>query len=72
MKSSLLPAFENLDKALGSLETVVDERLCLSEKKATEPELNLDARNERDVNRKVAAKLDKTISRLETLLTVEQ
>ena len=71
MKSSLLPAFENLDKALSTLETAVEDCFSVQKKKKQEPQLDLTARNERDINRKVALKLDQTISRLETLLSGE-
>lgn len=68
MKSVLKPALENLDKALGRLETSVEKRFPKEKK---DLELDLSARNERDVNRKIAAKLDQTINRLEMLLTEE-
>lgn len=68
MKSALKPALENLDKALGRLETSVEKRFPKEKK---DLELDLSARNERDVNRKIAAKLDQTINRLEMLLTEE-
>jgi len=71
MKSSLKPAFENLDKALGKLETVLEKRLLAEKKQKEEPKLDLSVRNERELNRKVAAKLDQTINRLEMLLTEE-
>ena len=71
MKSALKPALENLDKALGRLETAVDKRLQQSLRQKAEPQLDLSARNEREVNRKIAARLDQTINRLETLLTEE-
>ena len=71
MKSSLKPALENLDKALGQLETAIDKRFHVVKKQKEEPQLDLSARNERDVNRKIAAKLDQTINRLEMLLTEE-
>ena len=71
MKSSLKPALENLDKALGRLETVVEKRLQTVKKQKEEPQLDLSARNEREVNRKIAAKLDQTINRLEMLLSEE-
>lgn len=71
MKTSaaLKPALENLDKALARLETAVDRKLQSEKRTAEEPQLDLSARNERDVNRKIAAKLDLTINRLETLLS---
>lgn len=68
MRSSLKPALENLDQALGQLENVIEKRLKLVKKVQEEPQLDLSARNERDVNRKVAARLDQTINRLEMLL----
>lgn len=71
MKSSLKPAFENLDRALGQLETAVEKRFSLVKKQKEEPQLDLSARNERELNRKIAAKLDQTINRLEVLLTEE-
>lgn len=71
MKTALKPALENLDKALGRLETAVDKRMQSAAKKSVEPELDLSSRNEREVNRKIAARLDQTINRLETILTEE-
>ncbi|MBU6474624.1 MAG: hypothetical protein KGL10_06945 [Alphaproteobacteria bacterium] len=71
MKSALKPALENLDKALGNLETAVEKRFQAVKKQKTEPQLDLSVRNEREVNRKIAAKLDQTINRLEMLLTEE-
>lgn len=70
MKSVLKPALENLDKALGRLESAVEKRFVVVKKTREEPQLEL-ARNERDVNRKIAAKLDQTINRLEMLLSEE-
>lgn len=69
MTSALKPALENLDKALGRLEQAVDLRLKKEQKAKGEPQLDLSVRNERDVNRKIAMRLDQTINRLETLLT---
>jgi hypothetical protein len=71
MKSSLKPALENLDKALGRLETAVEKRFQVVKKQAEEPQLDLAVRNEREVSRKIAAKLDQTINRLEMLLNEE-
>lgn len=71
MKTALKPALENLDKALGRLETALDKRLEQTKKSAHEPQLDLSARNEREVNRKLAARLDQTIDRLELLLSEE-
>ena len=70
MKSVLKPALENLDKALGRLESAVERSLTQTKKTKVEPQLELQ-RNERDVNRKIAAKLDQTINRLEMLLSEE-
>lgn len=71
MKSSLKPALDNLDKALARLEGAVEKRFRVIAKKKDEPQLDLHARNERDLNRKIAAKLDHTINRLEMLLSEE-
>ena len=46
-------------------------RPAVQKKKEELPQLDLTARNEREVNRKIAAKLDQTINRLEMLLTEE-
>jgi hypothetical protein len=70
MKASIKPALENLDKALMRLENAVDKRLVQTKKSKEEPQLSLD-RNEREVNKKIAAKLDSTINRLEMLLSEE-
>lgn len=70
MKSALKPALEDVEKALESLETALDKRL-VKEKKTKDtavPQLAL-ARNESEVSRKIAAKLDQTIHRLESLLS---
>lgn len=72
MKSALKPALENLDKALSRLEASIDRKLKALEVAAEEPEFDLDVRNERDVNRKIAARLDQTINRLEVLLSDSQ
>lgn len=71
MKSALKPALENLDKALARLETAVEKRFTVIKKEKEEPQLDLSARNEREVNRKIASKLDQTINRLEMLLSEE-
>ncbi len=71
MKSALKPALENLDKALEHLESAVEKRFQVMKKQKVEPQLDLSVRNEREVNRKIAAKLDQTINRLEMLLTEE-
>jgi hypothetical protein len=69
MKSVLKPALENVDNALSRLESAVEKSFLKVKKEKVEPQLDLTARNERDVNRKVAAKLDQTINRLEMLLS---
>lgn len=70
MKAAIKPALENLDKALMRLENAVDKRLVQTKKSKEEPQFSLD-RNEREVNKKIAAKLDSTINRLEMLLSEE-
>jgi hypothetical protein len=72
MKSALKPALENLDKALARLEQMVDRRMQSDRRQKEEPQLDLTARNDREVNRKIAAKLDQTINRLETLLSDDE
>ena len=69
--SALKPALENLDRALSRLEGMVDKKNQSNKRAQEEPQLDLNARNEREVNRKIAAKLDQTINRLETLLSDE-
>lgn len=72
MHSSMKPAFENLDKALVRLETAVEKRFVAPKKQVKEePKIDSGATAEREVNRKIAAKLDQTINRLEMLLTEE-
>lgn len=71
MKSALKPALDKLDKALGRLEAAVDGSFQVQKKMKEEPQLDLSARNEREVNRKIAARLDQTINRLEMLLSEE-
>ncbi len=65
MTSSVTAAIDRLNAALTGLEKAVDA----SSRSATlsTPQLEL-PRNEREVNRKVAARLDQTIERLELLL----
>lgn len=72
MITVLKPALENLDKALGRLEKAVEVRLQAPAATAAakaEPQLDLSVRNEREVNRKIASRLDQTINRLEVLLS---
>lgn len=71
MKTALKPALENLEKALLRLDIAIDKTIAATQKRHEEPTLDLSVRNERDVNRKIAAKLDQTINRLETLLAQE-
>ena len=78
MKSALKPSLENLDKAVARLEQTLDKKMQIIHKQTQiieqlqqQPQLELSARSERDVNRKIAAKLDQTIERLETLLNDE-
>lgn len=70
MKSVIKPALDNLDKALARLESAVEKGFTQAKKVRQEPQLEL-ARNEKEVNRKIAAKLDQTINRLEMLLSEE-
>lgn len=71
MKSALRPALENLDSAMNRLEDAIDSCLGKAKKAKVEPQLDLSVRNEREVNKKIAARLDQTINRLEMLLTEE-
>ena len=64
-------ALKKLDKALNKLEAAVDTRIELDQQTRSEPQFDLSVRNEKDVNRKVAVKLDKTIEHLEKLLSGE-
>lgn len=70
MKPAFKPALEHLSVALERLENAVDSRLNQEKAPKEAPQLDL-SRNEREVNKKIAAKLDQTISRLETLLNEE-
>lgn len=74
MKSALAPAIENIESALEGLESALEKLITKEKKKPKKepalPQLAL-ARNEKEVTRKIAAKLDQTINRLETLLTEE-
>jgi len=64
MKSALKPALESLNDALERLEDVMEKRLeNLKAAQAAAPA---------GINRKIAAKLDETIHRLETLLAEEK
>lgn len=70
-KPALEPALMSLDKALIKLETAIERRFKQEQKVREEPMLDLNVRNEREVNKKIAARLDQTIDRLELLLTEE-
>lgn len=70
-KPALEPALMSLDKALIKLETAIERRFKQEQKVSEEPMLDLNVRNEREVNKKIAARLDQTIDRLEVLLTEE-
>jgi len=67
--SQVSSALKKLDKALNKLEAAVDTRIELEQQNKSEPQFDLSVRNEKDVNRKVAVKLDKTIEHLERLLS---
>lgn len=75
--TAITSALEALDQSLSRLETAIDARMKapapvkgLTAKRGTkQTELELDIQHEREVNRLLAAKLDTTIQRLETLLT---
>lgn len=71
MKSALKPIIENLDHALGQLEHAVEHQFSQIKKQRQTPQLDLNSRDEREVNKKIAAKLDQTINRLEMLLSEE-
>lgn len=68
MKSALLPAIEHVEEALDGLDAAVGKLVLKTQKKLQEPQMEL-VRDEKEVNRRIAAKLDQTIHRLETLLT---
>ncbi len=60
-----------MDQALERLETAIEQQFVQIKKQRQEPQFELNTRNERDVNKKIAAKLDHTINRLEMLLSEE-
>lgn len=64
---ALEKALHGIMRALDSLEAAVDKRLAREQKMMQEPQLTLPS-NDREINRKIAAKLDQTINRLESLL----
>ncbi len=68
MKPALKTSLDSLNKAIVQLESTVDKRILSFRKQGDEPQLDL-PRNEREVNRKIATRLDQTIARLETLLS---
>jgi len=69
--SLLREALSNLDNALNKLEAAVDTRIEIGQQTKSEPQLELGFRSDKDVNRKVAMKLDQTIEHLEKLLSGE-
>jgi BMFP domain-containing protein YqiC len=69
MDAALNPALEKLDKALGHLEKTIDKQIQTVAKQKVAPQLDLSVRDEREVNRKIATRLDQTIERLEILLS---
>ena len=70
MTSALQPTLDNLDQALIDLETAVEKRIAALSRPQAVPQLEL-TRDEREVSKKIAARLDMTIQRLETLLNEE-
>lgn len=64
-------ALKKLDNALNKLEAAVDTKIEMDQQNQSEPQFDLSVRNEKDVNRRVAVKLDKTIAHLENLLSGE-
>lgn len=72
MKSSLTQALDELDKTLDGLEKAAARHTKPSPAKKAQPQLDLSARDEEAVKRKVAMKLDQTIERLEALLSGEE
>lgn len=69
--SLLREALDNLDNALNKLEASVDTKIKVSGHKKGESQFELGFRSDKDVNRKVAMKLDQTIEHLEKLLNGE-
>lgn len=68
MQPSVKPALETLDKAVSRLEGAIDKKLATVLTAKAQPELAL-SRDEREINKRIASRLDQTINRLETLLT---
>ena len=64
---SLDKAFEGVLRSLDGLEAALEKRFAKERKLMQEPQLSLPS-NDREINRKIAAKLDQTINRLEMLL----
>ena len=66
----LKESMERLDKAVERLEAVMCEHEASVDKKSDE--LNQALQTERDTSRKLAARLDNTIERVESLLLEEE
>ncbi len=68
MKSALKPELDNLGKALDGLENSVKNHITALQEKQVSPQLDLSGRDENNVKKRVAMKLDQTIERLEAIL----
>ena len=68
MKTSIMPALENLGDALFKLEQVVDGYIVTNQENIAQTEIDFAADDQKNLDRKIATKLDDTIERLETLL----
>lgn len=72
MKSALKPEIDNLGKALDGLENSVKKHITALQEKQLSPQLDLSVRDESNVKKRVAMKLDQTIERLEAILGGEE
>ncbi|MCP4355091.1 MAG: hypothetical protein GY793_05560 [Proteobacteria bacterium] len=72
MKSALKPELDNLGKALDGLENSVKNHITALQEKQASPQLDLSGRDENNVKKRVAMKLDQTIERLEAILGGEE
>ncbi len=68
MKSAVKPEIDNLGKALDGLENSVKNYFTNLQKQQESPQLDLSIRDENNVKKRVAMKLDQTIERLEAIL----
>ncbi len=68
MKTSIMPALENLGDALFKLEKVIDGYIVSNQENIAQTEIDFAADDQSNLDRKIATKLDDTIERLETLL----